>query len=442
MAERNGVGQNQLQRPGESASHKDLDQPLRGQGGGLKIPPTVWHIGFMMLLMNASYVMIYSFCSVYMKNVLGASMTIIGLIEGACEILSHAMKPVSGMVSDLLKKRKIIIAAGYACSSLGKLVLAVSCTCVPIVFARTLERLGNGIQAAPRDAIVGDIAPKEIIGSSYGLKRTLAYIGSITGGVLGIIVMGLTDNDYPSVFRIAVIPALLAFAILIFLVKEPKKLNSRAAASGNPGLKPTFSLKNLRYLGFSYWVLMAINGIFMMSKMNETFLILRMNEGFISNPRYTPVVMIVFCTGCAIASYPVGLIGDKDKQSRLKLLYFGIISLILADVMMYFAASEWIMYSGILLWGIQLGSTQNVFVSMISEIVPRELRGTGHGCYWFINAISGLIADSLAGFISENFGLNYSFMSSGLIGIVALITLSMLAKTVSGNVARNKSGSI
>jgi predicted MFS family arabinose efflux permease len=438
MVEKNCMGLDSSKRPDDLALPEDLDQPLRKRDGSFKIPPTVWHIGLMMLLMNASYVMIYSFCSIYMKNVLGASMTIIGLIEGACEIFSHAMKPVSGMVSDLLKKRKAVIAAGYACSGIGKLILSVSCTCVPIVFARTLERLGNGIQAAPRDAIVGDISPKEIIGSSYGLKRSLAYIGSIAGGVLGIVVMSLTDNDYPSVFRIAVIPALLAFAILIFLVKEPKKLRSRMEASDISAPRPKFSLKNLKYLGFAYWVLMIVNGIFMMSKMNETFLILRMNEGFISDPRYTPVVMIVFCTGCALASYPVGLLGDKDKQSRLKLLYFGITSLILSNAMMYFTAKEWVMYSGILLWGIQLGATQNVFVSMISEIVPEELRGTGHGCYWFINAISGLVADTLAGFVSEKFGLNYSFVSSGLIGVAALITLSVLSRTISESVARGK----
>ena len=41
-----------------------------------------------------------------------------------------------------------------------------------------MERLGNGIQATPRDAMVADIAPPNRIGASYGLKRSLATAGS------------------------------------------------------------------------------------------------------------------------------------------------------------------------------------------------------------------------------------------------------------------------
>ena len=70
-----------------------------------KIPATVWQIGMVMLLMNMSHVMMYSFSALYLKYVFGASLLGIGFIEGICEAMSNAMKLVSGMLSDFFKKR-------------------------------------------------------------------------------------------------------------------------------------------------------------------------------------------------------------------------------------------------------------------------------------------------------------------------------------------------
>ena len=75
------------------------------------------------------------------------------------------------------------------------------------------------------------------------------------------------------------------------------------------------------------------------------------------------LVMIVFNMGTTLSSYPVGLLGDRFD--RKKLLFFGISALLMADIIMFSATTQAIMYLGILFWGIQLGSTQNVFVSLI-----------------------------------------------------------------------------
>jgi MFS family permease len=421
-------------RKSHSDSQKSFDKEiLERQKRHGKIPITVWKIGIMMFLMNISYVMTYSFSGIYLKQCIGTSVAVIGVLEGLCEVASNVMKPVAGMISDFLKKRKQLMIVGYICSVISKPILAISSTCFSVISAKIAERLGNGIQAAPRDAIIGDVAPRKVIGASYGLKRSLAYMGSITGGILGIVAMRLTNNNYQSVFALAAIPAILAIVILIFFIKEPDRFEHPAITSEAPmpapKLQSKFTFKNLKYLGSAYWMLMIVNAVFMTAKMSETFLTLRMNEGFISDPAYAPFVMIIFNIGCAAAAYPIGLLGDKLK--RIKLLYVGISALILSSILMHLEINKEVMYLGILFWGIQLGSTQNIFVSVISEMIPEDLRGTGHGCYWFINGISGFIADSVAGFISNAFGLNYSFASSGLIGLIALILLVSMINTIS-----------
>lgn len=405
---------------------------VRQQRDG-KIPTTVWQIGIMMLLMNISFVMAYSFSGLYLKHILGSSAIGIGVLEGFCETISHLMKLFSGMLSDFFRKRKGIMIFGYIFSVVSRPILAISDSFALVFSARMMERFGNGVQASPRDAIIADVAPRKQIGASYGLKRSLAYVGSLLGGFFGIMAMRTTGGDYQSVFALASIPATAAFLLLLFFVKEPKRFDHPAITSEaplpSPKVKPKFSLKNFKYLGVSFWLLMGVNAIFMMSRMNETFLILRVNEGFHVDPMWAPMVMIVFNLGTTLSSYPMGLLGDRFD--RTKLLCVGISALVLADFIMYSATTRWVMFVGILFWGIQLGSTQNVFVSLIAEKVPEDLRGTGLGVYWLTNAISAFCADTLAGFVAHHFSLNNIFVSSGIIGVISLMVCMLMIHVIS-----------
>lgn len=393
-----------------------------------KIPITVWQIGFMMMLMNMSYVMIYSISSLYLKNVIGIGFLGIGIIEGLCETISHLMKLVSGVVSDIFKKRKNLIVIGYIFSAISKPLLAISSGVGLVFSARMMERFGNGVQASPRDAIIADIAPRKKIGASYGLKRTLAYSGSLLGGVIGVIAMTVTDSNYQMVFALATIPSVMALVILIVWVKEPARYKHQAVASATPMPAPkvtkSFSFKNFKYLGRGFWLLMAVNFVFMIARMNESFLVLRANTGFGMDPRFAPAIMILMNAGTSIASYPIGKMGDKFNRS--KMLLIGISFLVLADIVMFAASAPIMMYLGVVLWGVQLGATQNVFVSMIAERVPEDLRGTGFGVYWLINAVAAFFADSIAGSIADVYDLSYTFLSSGIIGVISLAILTKM----------------
>ncbi len=418
-----------LMTPNEKVEVPELQRQVRDG----KIPVTVWQIGIMMFLMNISFVMAYSFSGLYLKHILGASAIGIGVLEGFCEMISHLMKLFSGMLSDFFRKRKGIMIFGYIFSVLSRPVLAISNSFILVFSARMMERFGNGVQASPRDAIIADVAPRKKIGASYGLKRSLAYIGSLLGGFLGIWAMKATNSNYQAVFGLASIPAAIAFILLIVFVKEPKRYEHPAITSEAPmpapKIKTKFTFKNFKYLGMIFWLIMLVNAVFMMARMNETFLILRMNDGFHVDPMFAPIVMIVFNLGTTLSSYPIGLLGDKFD--RMKLLCFGISALLIADMIMFAATTKLVMYIGILFWGIQLGSTQNVFVSLIAEKVPEDLRGTGLGVYWLVNAMAAFCADTLAGKIAHHYSLNSIFVSSGIIGIIALMVLLIVIHKIS-----------
>ncbi|MCG4734643.1 MFS transporter, partial [Casaltella massiliensis] len=76
-----------------------------------------------------------------------------------------------------------------------------------VIIARLLDRLGNGVQSTPRDALVGDLAPANIKGACFGLRNTMSTAGSFLGGILGIVAMIISHGHYQQVFMYASIPA-------------------------------------------------------------------------------------------------------------------------------------------------------------------------------------------------------------------------------------------
>ncbi len=296
------------------------------------IPQLVWILGSMMFLVNLSFIMVYSYVGIYMKS-LGVTMAWIGVVEGLAEASSYIMKLISGMYSDYLKRRKPVMLVGYTMIVFSRIVFSLAATFAPLFAARLVERLGNGIQSTPRDTMVADVSPPSRIGAAYGLKRTLAQSGSLLGAIVAMFAFTAVSENYQSVFQLAAIPAIVAFLILIFFVLEPKKFAHSAVSAEIPlpeqRKRSTINFSNLAKLGSTFWLLMGINAIFMLSRFGETFLALHAYNNFGLEGKYAPMIMLVFNAGWCLSSYPVGAMADR--MNRYWFLALGILFLILAD---------------------------------------------------------------------------------------------------------------
>jgi MFS family permease len=395
-----------------------------------KIPSTVWLVGVIMFCANLASVVVYIYGGVYLKEKMGLASVNVGFIEGLAEGTSNLLKLASGVLSDAFRRRKVLIVSGYGLIVVARYLLALWSTYVfPFITARLLERIGNGLQAAPRSALVGDISPPKRIGACYGLKRSLATLGSFTGAVVALVIMAITNNNYRVLFAFTIIPSTIGFILLITKVKEPPQIKQAAVLSGIPSYapkyRPTFSRANIKLLGNTFWKLMAVNSIFLLSRMGETFLTMYGRFSFHLNESLLPTVMMVFNVSWSLSSYPVGLIADK--MNRYWLLCLGMGTLILADLVLATANGLWAFYLGIMLWGIQYGTTQNIFLSLISEVVPENLRGTGLGVYWITCAVTTLICDTVMGHLADSYGsLRAAFFTSGFVSVLGLMSLIVI----------------
>lgn len=378
------------------------------------IPKGIWILGFVSMLMDISSEMIHSLLPLFMVTTLGASALVVGLIEGLAEATALIVKIFSGAISDYLGKRKSLAVLGYAMSALTKPLFALASTTGLVLTARLLDRVGKGVREAPRDALVADIVPGQIRGAAFGLRQSLDTVGALLGPLLAVGLMLLWANDFRSVFWIAVIPGLIAVALLLFGLREPE--HQQTTVRTNP-----IQVENLKRLSGSYWWVVGIGALFTLARFSEAFLVLRAQQGGIPIA-LVPLVMVAMNLVYALSAYPFGKL--SDHMSHKTLLVLGLIILITADLVLATSDHWGFVLVGVALWGIHMGITQGLLATMVAETAPADLRGTAYGFFNLVSGLAMLLASVLAGLIWDQLGASFTFYAGAIFCIVTLMGLA------------------
>ncbi|QNK67181.1 MFS transporter [Variovorax sp. PAMC26660] len=380
----------------------------------LKIPAGIWVLGFVSMLMDISSEMIHSLLPLFMVSTLGASALAVGLIEGAAEATALIVKVFSGTLSDYLGKRKGLAAFGYALGALSKPLFALAPTVGLVLAARLLDRVGKGIRGAPRDALVADIAPAHLRGAAFGLRQSIDTVGAFLGPLLAVALMLLWANDFRAVFWVAVIPGVMAVALLVFGLREPERHSTEKRI--NP-----IRRDNLKRLGAPYWWVVGIGAVFTLARFSEAFLVLRAQQGGIPIA-FVPLVMVAMNVVYALTAYPFGKL--SDRVSHTGLLAGGLIVLVVADLVLASSAQWWVVLSGVALWGIHMGITQGLLATMVANASPADLRGTAYGFFNLVSGLAMLVASVVAGVLWDQVGASATFYAGGAFCLLALAGLA------------------
>ena len=390
-----------------------------------KIPLSIWVIGFSSLLINISSVMVFGVAALYVKQILGMTTGLVLLLEGLFEAVAYAMKLFSGVISDYLRRRKAVMVWGLVLFTLARPILALFTSISAVLSARLLDRLGNGIQSTPRDALVSDLAPKGTKGACFGLRQSLAVAGSFIGGAIGIWCMMSTNHDFHAIFMYSTIPAVLGMLLVIFFVKDPltEKDKNIKKTEKNP-----IRLSDLKRLGRTYWILMTIALIFTTTRVGESVLVLHATESFLMDQGFSHGIIMIYNGANSLCSYPIGYL--SDRFGRYGFLALSFIILIIADAFLGFANNLATMLIGVALWGVQIGISQSMFLSLIADHVPHDLRGTGIGFFYLISSVALLSAGAIGGSVANYYSQFATFIVSGAIGLLALLMLAIFHKTL------------
>ena len=391
-------------------------QPERGVRA---IPPGIWALGFVSLLMDVSSEMIHALLPVYLVTAMGASATVVGAIEGIAEATAAITKVFSGAVSDWLGRRKALAVIGYGLAALTKPIFPLADSVGWLVAARFIDRIGKGIRGAPRDALVADIAPPHLRGASFGLRQTLDTVGAFLGPALAIVLMWVTADNFRAVFWVAVIPAVLCVIVLVVGVKEPER------PAGLRRVKAPLSFAEMARLGQAYWWIVVVATVFSLARFSEAFLILKaQSEGLAI--ALVPLVLVAMNVAYSLTAYPAGAL--SDRVDKISLLMGGLLLLVAADLVLAFVPTLAGVGIGVLLWGVHMGVTQGLLASLVAETSPPELRGTAFGVFNMLGGVALLVASVAAGLLWDSAGPAATFAAGAGVALLALLVLAHLRR--------------
>ncbi len=380
------------------------------------IPRTVWALGLVSLCMDLSSELVHSLLPLFLVGTLGASMLTVGLIEGLAEATALVVKVFSGALSDFLGRRKGLLLLGYGLAALSKPLFPLASSAELVFGARLLDRIGKGIRGAPRDALIADVAPADIRGACFGLRQSMDTAGAFLGPILAIVLMLGFAGDITRVLWFAVLPALLAVALLWAGVSEPARERPPRR------FRSPIRLQALAQFSPAFWWVVGIGALFTLARFSEAFLLLRAQQlGFAIS--WVPLVMVVMAAFYMLSAYPVGKWSDRIGRSSL--LSAGLLLLILADLLLAYAESPVLVLFGVALWGLHMGFSQGILAALVADTTPAELKGTAFGLFNLLSGIALLLASAGAGWLWQSYGAAATFYAGAGLSGAALLLLGL-----------------
>ncbi len=373
-------------------------------------------LGLVSFFMDVSSEIVHALLPLFLTTTLGASVAIVGLIDGVAESTAAITKVFSGYISDKIGRRKPLLLAGYGLAALTKPVFAVAAIPSIVFAARFADRIGKGLRGAPRDALVADVTPYEVRGKAFGVRQALDTAGAFTGPLLAIAFMALLANDIRAVFWIAAIPAVIAVLCVAFGVED------RTPEPDQGKARPPIRMMDISKFERPFWIIASVGFVFTLARFSEAFLILKANAGGLPL-MWAPLVLVVMNVVYALGAYPAGALSDRAPPGAL--LLFGVILLIGADLALALSTGLGGAFLGIVLWGAHMAMTQGLFAKLVADHAPANLRGSAFGVFNLVTGAAMLFASVLAGLLWTMIGPRATFFAGA--GFAALAGVLVLA---------------
>lgn len=388
------------------------------------IPRTVWALGLVSLFMDTSSEIIHALLPLFLTTTLGASVALVGVVEGVAESTASIVKVFSGYLSDRLGRRKPLILLGYGLGALSKPFFAIA-GAPPMVFAaRFADRIGKGLRGAPRDALIADVTDPSIRGRAFGLRQAMDTTGAFLGPLLAIALMALFANDMRAVFWCAVIPGVLAVLCVLLVVED------RASDQQTASVRSPIRLAELKRFDRAFWSVVAIGVVFTLARFSEAFLILRANSAGLPLA-FAPLVLVVMNVVYSLGAYPAGVWSDRARPATI--MIWGLAALVAADVTLALASGLVGVFTGITLWGVHMALTQGLLAKMVADRAPETMRGSAFGLFNLATGVAMLVASIVAGVLWDQLGPAATFLAGA-----GFATLAVAMVVIWGfNSARN-----
>jgi MFS family permease len=377
------------------------------------------------LTQDAASELLYPLLPLFVTGVLAAPPVVLGVVEGCAEAAAGISKYVAGRWSDG-RHRRPFVTTGYAMAALGKVIVAAAWVWPAVLVGRVVDRLGKGVRAAPRDALIAASVPREDLGRAFGFHRSGDTLGAVIGPLIALAGLALLDGNVRAVMWWAVVPAVLSTLLTFLVIERPRPVEvdhrgepvPRAVVPRSP-LPPEF-----------WRVALVLVGIAVVN-FPDALLLLRVSElGFTT----TQVVLayVVFNLVYTLGSYPAGAWSDRLPRP----LVYGIGLLAFAAAyggLALVGHSGWV-FVLLAVYGLFPAFTDGVGKAWISSLVTDEHRGRAQGVFQSLSNAAVFVAGLWAG-LTWTLGPGQGIVPltiAGVLGLLAALVLVIGRHRVTG----------
>ena len=367
-------------------------------------------MGLVSLFTDISSEMVFGLLPLFLTGQLGASRTVLGLVEGVAEMQGYTVRMPSGAISDRVQKRKPLVILGYSVSAAAKPLFALAGGWADVFAVRSADRVGKGIRTAPRDALISESVPEAKAGRAFGIHRSLDQAGAIIGPLVAFALFPFVG--FSGVFYLSLIPGAIAVIILIFFVKEK--------------LVPTWIKRSIagnvrNVLAERRFVaLLAIMGVFSVGAFNFAFILVRASELGVADS----IVLLVYAVingAHTLIGYPAGMLSDRIGRENVLMMSYGVF--LASTVMMLMSTSSVHAYMLAAVYGAYIGIAETVQRAVVPNYIASEFRGTAYGLYNMVIGFSFLAANLVFGFLLDSLGISAAATYSIITSAVAIAAM-------------------
>ena len=380
-----------------------------------KIPKQVLILGIVSFFTDFASEMLYPVTPIFLTSVLGASMVVVGIIEGIAEATAGLLKGYFGILSDKLGKRSIFIVIGYGLSGIVKSLPGFFPNIPIVIGSRTLDRVGKGIRTSPRDALLAANANGNT-GAVFGFHRSMDTFGAVAGPLIAIGLLTLLPGDFQTVHLVAFIPSVLA----IFFTLKVRDKQTVSKPKGKSLIKELWKIAPREYK-----LLVVALSVFSFFNSSDVFLILK-SKDITGSDTSAILGYVLYNLVFALLSYPIGLLADKIGKKNVFVI--GLFSF--SAVYLGFALNGNFIYTLMLfvLYGVYSAASEGVTKAWVSDLIPEEYRGSAIGLLNTLTSLFVMAGSVLAGYLWDEFGAEVPFLLSSSLSFIMAILIFILKK--------------
>jgi MFS family permease len=378
--------------------------------------PVIIKVGLISFFADLSSELLYPITPIFLTQVLHASMTSLGLIEGCAELTASLLKGWAGRKSDEMGRRREFVWMGYLISTLSKASIGLASSWFGVLVARSLDRVGKGVRTAPRDALIAESVPREQLGLAFGIHRGMDTLGAVFGPLLALYLLKIWgEGSLRQFYFLSIIPGLFAVGLAFRLPETIKRVKGAAQKVRRASLSK---------LPRSYFLFMLGWGVFSITNSSDAFLLLRAR----SNGSTMTSTVLMYCLFNLVYALLSPIFGKlSDRIGKPLMLKFSLVAFAMVYFGFAYSISPWLLFP---VYGIFMAMSEGIGKALIAEFVPAgkesELGATAQGFFGMVTGFSALGASLAAGLLWDHISPTAPFIYGGFGAILSLIVFLFL----------------